>query len=91
MSNLTILNVGQHNFSCEFQSTRFFFQFYYKTIILFKLANLQVRLFKKNFYHQNVHKKPHTRHFTVTLVFQAVFELLLLQSGKNYWRKFPEH
>ena len=62
MSNITILNVGRPNFSCEFRPTRFFFQFYYKTIILLKLPNLQVRYLKNNCY-QKVHKKLHIRHY----------------------------
>ena len=45
MSNITILNVGRPNFSCEFRSTRFS-SILLKTIILLKLANLQVRLFE---------------------------------------------
>ena len=64
MSNITIMNVGRPNFSCEFRPTRFFFQFYYKTIILLKLPNLQVCLYlKNNLYHQKVHKKLHIRHY----------------------------
>ena len=41
---------------------RVFLQFYYKTIMLLKLANLQVYL-KNNFYHQKFHKKLHIRHY----------------------------
>ena len=40
-----------------------FLQFYHKIIILLKLANLQVRLFEKELYHQKVHKKLHIRHY----------------------------
>ena len=67
-------------FLVSFRSTRFL-QFYYKTIIQVKLTNLQARLFKNNFYHQKVHKKPHVRHYH-TLVFQAVWEKVLI------WRNY---
>ena len=74
MSNKTILSVVWSNFSCEFRSTRFFFQFYYETIILSKIAKFQVCSFEK---------KITCIIIVVTLVFDADFELLLLQNGKE--------
>ena len=40
-----------------------FLQFYYKTIILSKIAKFQVRSFENNFYHQKAYKKQHIRHY----------------------------
>ena len=41
-----------------------FLQFYYKTIILPKIAKFQVRSFEKNnLYHQKAYEKQHIRHY----------------------------
>ena len=59
-----------------------FLQFYYKTIILPKIAKFQVRSFENILYYQKVYKNNTQDIITVTLVFHTVFELLLLQNGK---------
>ena len=81
MSNLTILNVSRPNFSCEFRPTPFFFQFYYKTIILLKLPNL---LLKNNFYHQKVHKKRHIkRYYGYPVFFKRFLSYCCFKMGKS--------
>ena len=43
---------------------QYFFQFYYKIIILSKIAKFQVRSFeKKNLYQQKAYKKQYIRHY----------------------------
>ena len=51
MSNITILNVGRPNFSCEFHPTRVFLQFY---------CNVRYHIVKnREFLGKKVHKKQH--------------------------------
>ena len=83
MSNIIILNVDRLNFSCEFRPT-FFFSFTIKLLYCQKSRVLKFVHLKDNFYRQKVHKKHYIWDITtVTLVFQAVLQLLLRQDGKS--------
>ena len=66
----------------EFRSTRFF-SFSLKNYYTVKKRAFKFIYFKNKFYDQKAHKKLHIRHITLTLFFQAVFEVLLLQNGKK--------
>ena len=81
MFYITTLNVGRPN---SYQHV--FLQSYYKSMMLYcrKSRSFKLVYLKNNLYSQKVHKKgTYKTLLTVTVVFQAVFEVLLLQDGKK--------
>ena len=84
MPNKIILNVGRPNFSCEYVSVNtFFFSFTIKLLCCQKSRTFKFVYLQNNLYHQKDHKNYIKDIIMVTLVFQAVFELLLLKNGKK--------